>query len=236
MRNSILQVRPGRVNGNRTGAQVRGAPRVRGGGALTVRGESAIAIDEVAKHEDDAFLPDAAVEEADGFAEIGAFSFGLDGKQVSDDIKDVFLAFLGRDILFYPVAEEDGAHFVIVVDGGEGHHGADLGDDIFFPGMGCAEEGACADIDQEHDRQFPLFFKELAEGMVEACRDIPVDEPDVVSRGILTYFTEAHPTAFECAVVFACKKMTSEPFAFDLKLFHLFEYFCSCEHEAMGWE
>ena len=178
--------------GTRTGAQVRG------GG---------ISVEKIAEEEDDGFLPRAAVEEADGFAEIGAFAFGFDGQQLTDDVEDVFPAFLRRDIAFYPVAEENDAYLIVVVDGGEGQHGAELRDQILFPGMCRAEEGAGADVDKKHDGQLAFFLEQLAKGMVEARRDIPVDEADVIAGSILTHLAEAHATALEGTMVFAREKM-----------------------------
>src|SRR5882672_8360556 len=71
----------------------------------------------------------------------------------------------------------------------------------FFAGMRRAEERAGAYIHQQHHRQLTLFLEQLAERMVKPCRDIPVDEPDVISRSIFPHFPEAHTTSFKGAVI-----------------------------------
>jgi hypothetical protein len=66
--------------------------------------------------------------------------------------------------------------------------------------------------------------------VIEPGGHIPVDEADIISGGIFPHFTEAHTPAFEGAVVFSGEKVTGEPFAFDIQLPHLLQYFGCSEH------
>src|SRR5580658_3886809 len=137
---------------------------------------------------------------------------------------------LWRNIAFDPVAEEDHAYFILVVDGGEGKHSADLGDEILFTAVDGTEQGTGADIHEQQHGQFPLFFKKLAEGVVKACGDIPVDKADIIPGSIFPYFAEAHPPAFEGTMVFPGKKVPGEPLARDIQLPDLLQYFSCCKH------
>src|SRR3569833_576790 len=54
-----------------------------------------ILLDKIAQEENNALMPGAAVEEADGFPEIGTLSSGLRRQQPPDDIKHVLPTLLG---------------------------------------------------------------------------------------------------------------------------------------------
>ena len=51
---------------------------------------------------------------------VGAVRLRLERNQLADDMQHVALAFLRRNEFLYPVGEEEHAHFIVVLYGGEG--------------------------------------------------------------------------------------------------------------------
>ena len=147
-----------------------------------------------------------------------------------DDIEYMLPSLFRRDIRLDFVTEKDGANLVIVVNSREGQHGAELSDQIFFACVHRTEKRAGAHIHQQHYGQLAFFFEKFAEGMVESGGHIPINKADIISGRIFSYLPKAHPPAFEGAVIFSGEKVTGEPFAFNIELSYLLQYFGCSEH------
>ena len=84
---------------------------------------------------------------------------------------------------------------------GESEQGADLCDQFIFQLLYRSEEGGAAHVDQQHDGQFPFFFKDLDMRLAGTGRDVPVNITNVVSILIIAHLAEGHPPAFEGTVI-----------------------------------
>src|SRR6185437_10525155 len=166
-------------------------------------------------------------------AQIGPLSLRVDGQQLSDDIKNMFPPLLCRYVSLHLIAEKDHADLIVVIYRRKSQHRAYLRDQVLLPGMDGTEKRAGADIHQQHDGELALFLEQLAERMVESCRDIPIDKPDVIPRRILPHLTEAHAAPLEGAMIFSREQVPGKLFAFYLELPHLFQYFGCRQHNFL---
>ena len=91
------------------------------------------------------------------------------------------LTFLGRDKFLYLIREEDDAHFVIVLNGGECECGGYLCHGVAFELTDRTEITATTHIHKQHDGQFALFFIHLDIWFIEASRYIPIDRTHIVA-------------------------------------------------------
>ena len=131
-------------------------------------------------------------------------------EDVADDAQDVGAPLVRRDELLDLVAEEEQADLVAVADGGEGEDAGDLGGQFALALVARAEFAGGADVDGEHDGQFPLLAQLLDEGCAGAGRDVPVDQPDFVAGTVFADLVEVHAAALEDGVVFARERFGDE--------------------------
>lgn len=177
---------------------------------------------EIAYQEANGLLPDHVIEKGQCLGNVSAgLVGGFGSKELPDDPQDMGFALLGRDELFHLVAEQQEPHLIIIGVGGKGQYGAQFRDDIFFGCVGAAEDRAVADVGQQHQRLFPLLFKDLDIGRREPGRYIPVYRPDIISRYILPNLAEGHALAFEGSMVIPGENMIAQAFRFDLYLSNL---------------
>lgn len=132
----------------------------------------------------------------------------------------MLLAFLGRDESLHPVAEEDDANLVVVLNRGERQRGRHLRDEILLEAHARAELARARHVDQQDHSVLPLLLEDLDVGLVHARRDVPVDVAHVVAILVFADFAESHAPALEGRVVFAGEDMVGEAAGLDLDLAH----------------
>ena len=170
---------------------------------------------------------------AQPFGNVRAVILGHEADQLLDDHQHVRAALFRRDELFDAVAEEDAAYLVVVLRGGKGQHGGDLGDRVFLELFGRAEHARTADVDQQHHRQLALFLVDLDVRLAAAGGDVPVDIADVVAHAVFAHFAEGHTAPFESAVVFAGEDIVAQPPRLDLDPADLFENIAAALHDGL---
>src|ERR1043165_137612 len=116
-------------------------------------------------------------------------------------------SFFWRDVGFYFVAVKNHPDLITVVDCGKAKYGGNFGDDIFFSAIPRSEHCTCTDVNQKHYGKFALFFKHLTVRMTKPRRNVPVDEPHIISMRVFSHFFKRHSLALESAVIFASKKV-----------------------------
>ena len=159
-------------------------------------------------------IPEVGNEEGDGplfhggqevfqcRIDVGAFALRFHFDDFPDDAQDVGAAFFGRDEAFDAVAEQHGAHFVVVSHGAECQHRAELRDEV---ALGLLARSGCigsAHIKQQEDGKFTLFLEHLDVRVTHARSDVPVDGSNFIAVLVLAVFGERHATSLERAVVF----------------------------------
>ena len=151
---------------------------------------------------------------------------GWNSKQFPDDVQQVAASLLGRDEKLHLVAEQQGAHLVIVQDGREGQHGGDFRQHVplgLDPG---AESAAAAHVHQQHHRHLALFLEHLYIGRTQARGHVPVHVPHIVTILILTHFAEGHAASLERRMVLAREDLVGQGPRADFNLPDLFQQVC----------
>ena len=157
-------------------------------------------------------------KEFHSLANIRATAFRLEVEHLANDVEDVLTSFLGRNVFFYAVREEDDANLIVVLNGRERQCGSNLGNHIALHLLRGSEVERTADVDQKHHRQLALFFENLHIGAVEAGGYIPVDVAHVVAELILAHLREGHTTSPEGRVILTCKDVRAQAARLDLNL------------------
>ena len=116
-----------------------------------------------------------------------------------------------RNEEFDPIAEEQEADLVVVVDGAEGKDGGHLRGQFPLALADAPEVPRGAHVEHDHDRHLPLLGEFLDVRLPGACRDIPVDGPDLVAGRVGSDLLEVHAPALEDALVLAGKRGLHEP-------------------------
>ena len=150
--------------------------------------------------------------------DIRSCRLGFERKQFADDMQHVALAFLGRDVFFDFVREEDNAHFIVVLDGREGQCGGNFGHAIALERGHRTEIATARHIDQQHHGQFALLLKHLDVRLVEAGGHVPVDRANIITGLVLSHLAESHTTTFVLAVVLSGEDVATETTGLDLNL------------------
>ena len=81
-----------------------------------------------------------------------------------------------------------------------------------------AEAATAADINQQHDRKFPLFFENLDIGCPQACGDVPVHVADIIAVLVLADFAEGHAPSLERGMVLPGENLMRQRLRLDLDL------------------
>src|SRR5205085_3627732 len=116
-----------------------------------------------------------------------------------------------RDDLLDAVGEVDQADAVVVVQGGEGEQGGQLGDDLAHRLAAGAAAEAGRGVHEEQDGQLALLDVPLEERLAHAGGDVPVDGPDVVAGLVGADVGEGQAGALEGAVVLAAEQVLDGP-------------------------
>lgn len=180
-------------------------------------------VQEIAEHEDDGAPTGNLREVIEGDVQVCALAFPRPTEEVADDAQDVFSSFLGRDEVFDVVGEDHESHAIVVSDGGEGEHGGDFGDELRFASLDASEAHGGGGIDGDQYGQFAFFDEFLDEEIAGARGDVPVEEADVIARGVGLDFIEVHAASLEHGVVFAGEARRRFAACHELKAAYLAE-------------
>src|ERR1035437_7422057 len=108
----------------------------------------------------------------------------------------------------YFITKEDHTYFIIVIDCRESKNRCNFCHLFFFQLRKGAESIRTTDIDQQHYSEFAFFFKNLDEGVIEPCSDIPVNIPDIVTILVFAHLAECHSFSFKGAMILSRKNLT----------------------------
>lgn len=132
-------------------------------------------------------------------------------KDFTHDTGDGVSTSLRGNLLDDPVGEENQADVVLIVDGCEGQKSGDFGGQIGLCAGAGTEIQRAGNIDEELDRQLPLFREALDLGDSCAGGDIPIDGAHVVANLVLANFIEFDAFSLERSMVIARKALVDEP-------------------------
>ena len=104
----------------------------------------------------------------------------------------MFLPLARGDVLVHVAVEQQEAHLVVVVDGGEGHQGGKLHRRLALGAVRRAEVERGAHVHQQQHRELALLDIALDERRADAGGDVPVDGAHIVARKVGPYFVEFH--------------------------------------------
>ncbi len=187
-------------------------------GILVARATVGPGIQHVAEHKGGALFLDGIGQVAQGFANVRAVVLGLVFQHFPDNMQEMRAALCRRDELFYAVAEQDAAHFVVVEDGAEGERGGNFRNLLAFGLALRAKKAAAGNIHQQYHGELAFLLKDLHVRGAHAGRDVPVHVADIVPVLIFAYLAEGHAASLERRMVLTGKNLVAQRFGPNLNL------------------
>ena len=133
-----------------------------------------------------------------------------------------------------PVAEEQQADLVVVVDGAEGQDRRHLGRHLALALLHAPEIPGGTDIKHDHHRHLPLLGELLDIGLPGAGGDVPVDGADLVARRVGADLLEVHPASLEDALVLSRERRLDKAARAQLEAADLAENLAGIVHRCFG--
>ena len=189
-----------------------------------------VRINHIGKHESVATFFDCISEISKSLRQIRPRRLRLKLQNFTNYVQQMSSSLFRRNEFLNFVAEKQGAHLVVVKNRRKRQNGGNLSYHIPLGHPGGAEQSRTTGINQQHNREFPLFLKDFDIWRMKTCRDIPVHIADIVTILIFTNFAECHTATLECRMVLSRKYLMRESLCPNLNFPNFFQKITFCHN------